>query len=124
MCYYQRCSVFHHFFQCILNISFRLCIQRRSCFVENHNWWIFKNRSCDGNPLFLSAGKFVPIVPNIGIITFWETFYELMGIGNFRGFDNFFSRSILFAHCNIVVNRIIEKNRFLRYHSQKRAIIF
>src|SRR5882757_10410067 len=97
----------------LLNLLFRFGIKRRSGFIEQKDWRVFKHRARDGKTLLLTAGKTTSLIANDCLVSLRLGHNEIVRVGCSRRFANFFRRGIEPAELDIVEDRIVKQERFL-----------
>src|SRR5437667_5458978 len=78
----------------LLNLLFRFGIERRSGFIQQENWRVFKHRARDGKTLLLTAGKKTSLIANHCLVALRLSRNEVVRVGCSRRFANFFRRGI------------------------------
>ena len=102
-------SSFGKTFKALLNHSFAFVIKSGSGFVKNEHRWVFKENACDGNSLFLSAGKFNSAFAYVSVITVFKGGNEFVCAGKFCGFNNFFAGRVGFSVKDVFKNASAEE---------------
>lgn len=103
-----------NFSQVGLDFTLCRCVERTCRLIEDHDLRAFENSSSDCDPLLLSPRKLKPSLSNAGIVTVWQTFDEGMYMGRLGSRLDFRFGSIGSPVCDVVSDRIIEKDSVLR----------
>ena len=132
MIQYKDCIGSHNRFQAMRNhhhgailhqttdrlLDFRLVfrVKRCRCLVQQNDWGIFQNRSCDGDSLLLTAGKRRPAFSDNRLKSIRHPHNKVVTIGQPRRAFNFLLRGIFFSITNIIRNAILEQIDILKDH--------
>ena len=109
VCDGENGSSFGKTLKALLDHSFAFVIKGGGGFVKNEHGRVLQENAGNGNSLLLSAGKFNSAFADIGIISVLEGSYEIMGSGEFCGFDNFLFCCVGFSVKDIFKNASAEK---------------
>jgi hypothetical protein len=101
-------------FQLGLDGFFRLRIEGRSGLVEDQYRRVLEQRSGDGDPLFLAAGKLEAPLTDAGFIALRQALDEGMQMGGLGGGKDFLAAGVRPAILDVVENRVVEQHRILR----------
>ena len=109
---YRRTRL-HQAEKSILHQTFTLGVKGRCCLIENQNWWILQNGTCNGDALALTTRKTASAVADVCIVAMFHSPHEIMGVGNLRRILHFFQRGVLHTEGDIVSHRIVKEDCFL-----------
>src|SRR6266852_6819922 len=109
----QSSSIAHELLQGSMNQRLIFSVGGAGKFVQNQDARIAKDRAGQGDALSLAAGKLGAGFTDLGLITVRQAHDKFMDVGFIgSGFDFFLARPAI-AVGNIVVDRVVEQDRFL-----------
>ena len=118
---HHRCSIFRYLFQRGLNFSFSPDIECRCCLIKHKHRWVFKHRSRNRYPLFLTSGQFQPALTHSGLIALGQAENKLVNAREPSRIKNLLFSRIRATITNVVGNRVIEQHGILRNDSDSAA---
>ena len=96
---------------------FRSSIQTGGWLVQNQDWSVVENRAGDGNALALAAGKRDAALADHRVVALRHLLDELVGIGQFRGANDFPARGIRLAVSDVFPDRRTKQQGFLQHET-------
>src|SRR5262249_22225054 len=94
--------------QTFLNQRFAFAVQSRSCFIQNQNLRVVEQRSGDGYPLSLTAGRRHASIADTGLVFIVEAIDELIAMSHATDGLNLFTTRLRFGKTDVFGNRAIE----------------
>ena len=101
--------------QRFLDFLLRMGIQRRGGFVEQQDAGLFENGPGNGDPLLFAAGQLQAPFTDHGLVTVRLVHDEIMDAGQLGRFLHFRRGCLRVAVGDVVIDRIVEQHRILRY---------
>jgi len=102
---------------CILDFSLSFGVQGRSSLIKNENFWLFDQRPCDGDTLFLATRKIGATLSNLGLETFRKFVLvhdEIICISIFGSLNKVFFGIVLHTISNVFLKSSLHQVRLLR----------
>lgn len=103
----------HEPFERFLHEAFAFGVECRGGFVEDEDGRILEDGAGDGDALALSAGEAAAAVAHLGVVAFLAFHDEVVGIGDFRRFDDLLHRGVFHAEGNVVEETVVEEDGLL-----------
>src|SRR5215208_5294818 len=94
---------------CSLDQAFRFSVERRRRLIQNQDWRINQDCTCDSKPLALTAGKKDAALADNRIVPVGQFANEIVRKSNQGCFFNLLIARLRFAVCDVVPDRIVEK---------------
>src|SRR5215472_16008446 len=122
------------FRQSLLDLLFRLRIERRRGFVEQEDRRVLQSSACNSEAWLMATGKKAAFVANHRVVLLWLSHDELVRVSCVCGFVNLFLRRLQLSELNVVKDRVVKQKRllsdepdviaqrFLRYQAQVTAV--
>ena len=111
---YENSAAGHEIVQSILNEQFRFGVELGSRFVQNEDGSVLQQGAGNREALALAAGKALAAIADQGPITVRHLHDEIMREGGLSGGNDFFLGYGRAAITQVVPNRVIEEDGFLR----------
>src|SRR5450759_3863384 len=111
----------HQLCHCFLDAYFRSGIDAACGFVENQNGWICQDHTRDGQQLLLTSRDVGGLFIEDGIVSFWQTPDEVIGMRSLGGSHDLLLRSVVAPVGNILTDRAVEEPGILQDHTKHGA---
>ena len=114
-------SSLHQSVHSLLHDGFGACVDRRRCFVEDHDGRVGNRRSCDGNELSLPLREIGAVVGQLGVVSLRQSGDEVVRARELRGGDTFPVGRVEFAVADVVHDRSREEIGLLQNDAERTA---
>src|SRR5882672_5419954 len=111
---HDRGAPFHQMTERVEHEFLRFRVQPRRWFVQHQDGSVANDRARNGDALALASGQSYAAFANHRVVTFRHRGDELVGVGEFGGANDFFTRRLGFAVGNILPDRRAEQQTLLQ----------
>ena len=114
----EACASFHQVIHGLLNEHFGSCIYGAGGLIQNKDFRIRQNGSCNGKKLFLSLRDIACLFVQLHVVAAGQSLYEAVYMGGFRCLDDFFVCGVKSAVADIFHDCSVEQPGILKHHSE------